>query len=110
MWIGYAGQREDGRCRVFIVESPENGELKKLRPLPHVVRHSPDGFEWGYGGSGPADLALSLLTHAVGERLADKHYQTLKREYIATLIRESGFSLRQGTLRDWVKRQEEEKK
>ena len=24
-----------------------------------VVQHSPDGFEFGYGGSGPADLALN---------------------------------------------------
>lgn len=23
--------------------------------------HSPDGFEWGYAGSGPAQLALALL-------------------------------------------------
>jgi Family of unknown function (DUF6166) len=23
-----------------------------------VVQHSPDGYEWGYGGSGPAELAL----------------------------------------------------
>ena len=29
--------------------------------VPHlVVHHSPSGFEWGYGGSGPADLALNV--------------------------------------------------
>lgn len=29
--------------------------------VPHlVVQHSPIGFEWGYGGSGPADLALNI--------------------------------------------------
>lgn len=29
--------------------------------VPHlVVHHSPDGFEFGYGGSGPADLALNV--------------------------------------------------
>lgn len=29
--------------------------------IPHlVVHHSPDGFEFGYGGSGPADLALNI--------------------------------------------------
>lgn len=29
--------------------------------VPHlVVHHSPDGFEFGYGGSGPADLALNI--------------------------------------------------
>lgn len=31
------------------------------QPLRHVVHHSPSGFEVGYGGSGPADLALSIL-------------------------------------------------
>lgn len=30
--------------------------------VPHlVVHHSPDGYEFGYGGSGPADLALNVL-------------------------------------------------
>ncbi len=29
--------------------------------VPHlVVHHSPDGFEFGYAGSGPADLALNV--------------------------------------------------
>jgi hypothetical protein len=29
--------------------------------VPHlVVHHSPGGFEFGYGGSGPADLALNV--------------------------------------------------
>lgn len=32
-----------------------------IRPLPHVVYHSRAGFEMGHGGSGPADLALSIL-------------------------------------------------
>ena len=26
-----------------------------------VTHHSPDGYEWGYGGSGPADFALNIL-------------------------------------------------
>ncbi len=29
------------------------------------VSHSPDGFEWGYGGSGPADLGLNVLAQLV---------------------------------------------
>lgn len=35
-------------------------------PLRHVVKHSPAGFEWGYEGSGPADLARSLLIDVLG--------------------------------------------
>jgi hypothetical protein len=33
----------------------------ECRPLAIVTYHSPDGIEWGYPGSGPADLALSIL-------------------------------------------------
>lgn len=30
-------------------------------------RHSPTGFSWGYGGSGPAQLALALLAHVTDD-------------------------------------------
>lgn len=44
-----------------------------------VVNHSPDGFQWGYLGSGPAQLALAILLHTTGdERLALRHYQDFK--------------------------------
>ena len=33
----------------------------ECRLLTVITHHSPDGIEWGYAGSGPADLALSLL-------------------------------------------------
>lgn len=36
--------------------------------LPHVIEHSPTGFEIGYGGSGPADLALSIACDHYGVR------------------------------------------
>ena len=31
--------------------------------IPQILPclHSPDGFEWGYGGSGPADLARNVV-------------------------------------------------
>jgi hypothetical protein len=29
--------------------------------------HSPTGFSWGYGGSGPAQLALALLADALAD-------------------------------------------
>jgi hypothetical protein len=35
-------------------------------PVTHVVHHSPTGLEYGYSGSGPTDLALTLLCHVFG--------------------------------------------
>ncbi len=44
-----------------VVENVVDGEPSDCRLLTHVPYHSPDGFEWGYAGSGPADLALAIL-------------------------------------------------
>lgn len=54
-------------------------------PLHIEIRaHSPTGFSWGYGGSGPAQLALALLTDALGEpELAERHYQAFKWAYVS---------------------------
>src|SRR5512135_81505 len=38
-----------------------DGTVVSEDELRHLVKHSPTGFSWGYGGSGPADLALSIL-------------------------------------------------
>lgn len=59
----YLGQRdENGIPKVSVVEDGV------ARPLKHINVHSPDGFEWGYAGSGPADLALAICADVLGER------------------------------------------
>jgi hypothetical protein len=43
---------------------------QKCQPLPlrlDLLNHSPTGFSWGYGGSGPAQLALALLADALAD-------------------------------------------
>jgi Family of unknown function (DUF6166) len=43
---------------------------QKSEPLPlrlDLANHSPTGFSWGYGGSGPAQLALALLADVLGD-------------------------------------------
>ena len=39
----------------------KNGDLFVPKPSLAVNTHSPDGFSWGYAGSGPAQLALAIL-------------------------------------------------
>lgn len=34
---------------------------KPLFKFQNEMNHSPDGFSWGYGGSGPAQLAYAIL-------------------------------------------------
>lgn len=46
--------------------------------------HSPDGPNWGYGGSGPAQLALAICAAAFGDdELALALYQSYKWHLIA---------------------------
>ena len=63
------------------------GTVKRALPLRLDVRnHSPDGFAWGYGGSGPAQLALAMLCDALGDvERASAIYQRFKDRHVATL-------------------------
>jgi hypothetical protein len=61
-----------------------NKKILNPRYSQTVMNHSPDGFEWGYEGSGPAQLALAILLEKFGREKALTHYQHFKREFIAT--------------------------
>ena len=50
-----------------------------------IRNHSPDGFAWGYGGSGPAQLALAILLELFPADVAEAHYQDFKFAVIAGL-------------------------
>ena len=54
------------------------------------VLHSPDGFEWGYGGSGPADLALNILLCFTDEHSAEWLHQPFKREFLCAMPARGG--------------------
>jgi len=76
----------------------ENG---KIRKLTHIVRHSPTGFQFGYGGSGPADTALSILTDCIGRDVANAFYQKFKFEFVAGW--KDSFEITAKEIRDWLK-------
>ncbi len=60
--------------KIYTVERMRTGAGAQVvafvngRPLQHIVYHSPCGFEFGYAGSGPSDLALSILCDFFGEQ------------------------------------------
>jgi hypothetical protein len=59
--VSYHGLYEGiGRTYVYVERAC------KRTPLTHHVRHRPTGFMWGYGGSGPADLARCVLSDYLG--------------------------------------------
>lgn len=65
-----------------------NGEVfSPVRSLK-IRNHSPDGFAWGYSGSGPAQLALAILLEETDEETAQDLYQDFKSKVISNLPKE----------------------
>lgn len=72
---------DDGVARVIL-----DGVLLSPRASQRIWNHSPTGFNWGYEGSGPAQLALALLLAAgVEPNRAVRLHQEFKRDCIARL-------------------------
>jgi hypothetical protein len=105
----YVGRRMNhdslGNSRAFVVE---RGKVKRLH---HVQLHS-EAFEWAYGGSGPADLALSILADYFREHPTKKqlhsgdcqcwqHHQAFKWAFIAPAPSD-GFVIAEGQIAEWL--------
>jgi hypothetical protein len=73
-----------------------------LHPRLDLWNHSPSGFEWGYSGSGPAQLALAILADCLGdEEEALEWYQDFKSAVIAGLPY-AGWTLTEEGIRDTI--------
>jgi Family of unknown function (DUF6166) len=79
-------KRYEGRRRFFAAKVIVDG--RPLKPRLDLRGHSPAEFEWGYGGSGPAQLALAILADHLDDDLeALNFYQRFKWAVIAQLPR-----------------------
>ena len=94
----YTGHRKRGGGTDFRVTEPG----KPPEALKHRARHSPTGMEWGYAGSGPADLALSLLWDYAGRQAADQHYQQFKHQVIASLDQKTDWEIEAAFIEGWL--------
>lgn len=122
MRLGWSHEEAEGIVRanpaqrqtsVVVVTETDDGIASE--PLRHHVRHSPTGFEWGYGGSGPADLARCILLDyfdlhdQADERTLEYadpgeptvSYMDFKFEVVAGLDR-GGFVITDHEIRRWI--------
>lgn len=99
----YVGERDgDGVGRVFVEEFKDGAS--KRRALKHVVRHSPTGLNWGYAGSGPADLASSILADMLEvPGVSPRMYQQFKFDMIVGL-KSDGFRLPAEDVQQWLQK------
>lgn len=102
----------------------EARKIKQLGPVTCVVTrdgeeeelenygfHSPDGFQIGYSGSGPADLAYSILVdyyirtgtdETKARRVALNTYQEFKTDFIVPAV--AFLQVNDMTITGWLKK------
>ena len=75
-----------------------------LAPSLKISNHSPTGFEWGYFGSGPSQLALAIILKACGKEPASWYYQDFKSEVIAMIPRDNYmyWTMTVANVKEWV--------
>ena len=96
----YTGLRTETGCAVTVADA---GGCRGLDPRFDLRTHSPSGFEWGYGGSGPAQLALALAADVLGDdEAALGVYQRLKFRVVGRLPAD-GWSLTATDLADTLR-------
>ena len=77
------------------------GEPLDWRTSLAVRNHSPNGIEWGYGGSGPSQLALAILLAMTDRETAERRHQQFKADVIAR-ISDAEWSLPLRDVRRWL--------
>jgi len=83
----YHGTRTEQGCTVTVEE--DGKPMRTLDLRLDLRQHSPTGPEWGYSGSGPAQLALALAADVLGDdEKAQDLYQRLKFKLIGRLPHE----------------------
>jgi hypothetical protein len=91
----YEGKRNGSAADVTVNGQP-------LNPRLDLCNHSPSGFEWGYAGSGPAQLALALLADYLGDdEEAIGWHQDFKSAVVAGLPHEA-WTLTEEEIRETV--------
>ena len=84
--------------KITIAETPLDWQASLA-----VRNHSPSGPEWGYNGSGPAQLALAILLAVTDRETAQRRYQEFKDDVIAR-ISDAQWSLPLRDVRKWLER------
>jgi len=113
---------DDIRNGIIIRRSP-SGQVETNVPHRHT-HHSPTGYEYGYAGSGPADLALNCIAAILAElnykgervyefdkpwdgtrpfKFAYAYHQDFKFQFIAPLDPKAAHVIPFAIVKDWVK-------
>jgi len=81
----------------------KDGKLFNHNRSYKYITHSPDGFSWGYMGSGPSQLAFGLLLDATDDpKYCMKAYQDFKFEVVSRWPVEGRWSITTEQIMEWI--------
>ena len=83
------GRRCPGGARVTVADEPLAPDTPLWETSLCLHNHSPGGPEWGYDGSGPAQLALTVLLLVTDSAEAVRYYYLFKNSVLARHPRRS---------------------
>lgn len=91
---------------VFVSENGQDTSLD-LQVSLKIRNHSPTGFNWGYGGSGPHQLAIGILYDFTGDQYLT---ETLSHWFCVDFVSRWGdkWELDGQTLHDWIEKKKSE--
>jgi len=77
--------------------------LLPVEPSQKVVNHAP-GFQWGYSGQGPSQLAIAiLLDYTKGNvQMAKDFYKVFKFDFVAKW--KDSWSITEQEIHEWIKK------
>ena len=101
---GYRQGQSGGACLVTVKdEYGDESVLAMPRLSRRESRHSPDGFQFGYSGSGPTELARAILVHLYPKDDRVRHprcYRSFRDTFLSG-IKADCFTLEEEVVRGW---------
>jgi len=92
----------NGEERVTVGDG-RSGMHRSLAPRFDLRSHSPTGFSWGYGGSGPSQLALAILADFTGDDAeALRFYQQFKWAFVSNWPERAGWNIDGKQIGEWL--------
>ena len=79
----FRGRKTDAGCIVELDNESYRTKISLEKSLK-IADHSPDGFQWRYSGSGPAQLAAAILYEITDDvELSRAYYELFKHDHVS---------------------------
>lgn len=104
----HTARTKTGGFPVYIGYEDNQGNpvhITELNPVrsQQIINHSPNGFNWGYSGSGPGQCALAILLEVTKDKeVALRWYNHFTKEVIAHIPTDQKIQILETKISEWI--------